>query len=303
MSRQQGPLLNTQIRLGYASSAEADPFVRELLVLLVGIEGTQNNVMALHAPMVTDLVAEGSLTWSQALFTGSRNTDPGSIPWFAFAADKNQKGSSDKSRGPMERQMELLCSGSFDIVAGSLDMERVRNNEKRAILEQYIERELLRFAEKIDKEVTNLQQTKYKKKLEGAKDVATTSGLHKTIRDEAKNKIASQARTGWETINGVVPKASSREPHAGYLIFQHAYMARQFALQQRFFTTMFPQVTVLDFSGPANFMEFAERLIERYLFQRFYGDRWRGMSANLDRGRDAVDTARHRNYIPDSKFL
>lgn len=64
-----------------------NPFIGELVILLVGIEGSQNNLAVLHAPMVTDLVCRKEINWNQALFCGKDK-----VPYFAMAAHKGAKG-------------------------------------------------------------------------------------------------------------------------------------------------------------------------------------------------------------------
>ena len=85
---------------------DGSDFVGELVILLVGIEGSQNNFTILHAPMVTDLVCKGKIQWDDALFKGHRL---GEIPYFAMAADKNQKG-----KFPMVRHSNVVKSGKIE---------------------------------------------------------------------------------------------------------------------------------------------------------------------------------------------
>jgi hypothetical protein len=74
------------------------PFIGELAILLVGVEGSQNNLAVLHAPMVTDLVCCNSISWNQAFYLG-----PNKIPYFAMAAHKGAKG--DK---PMAKHSDII---------------------------------------------------------------------------------------------------------------------------------------------------------------------------------------------------
>jgi hypothetical protein len=73
-------------------------FIGELIILLVGIEGSQNNLAVLHAPMVIDLVCSKKITWNQAFFLGSNK-----VPYFAMAAHKGAKGEK-----PMTKHSEII---------------------------------------------------------------------------------------------------------------------------------------------------------------------------------------------------
>jgi len=114
-----GAILRSQLRRVFSDMNSADPFLRELAILLVGIEGTQNNMMALHGPMVTDLVSQGEMQWGDALFTGERTPDLAHMPFFVYASDATQKGTDDsnKQKGPMVRQSELIKTGKIDAEA------------------------------------------------------------------------------------------------------------------------------------------------------------------------------------------
>jgi hypothetical protein len=79
-------------------TAVNNAFVGELAILLVGIEGSQNNLTVLHSPMVMDLVRDGKLTWRQAFFTGNED-----IPFFAMAAHHGAKGDN-----PMTKHSNLI---------------------------------------------------------------------------------------------------------------------------------------------------------------------------------------------------
>lgn len=79
-----------------------NPFFGELAILLVGIEGSQNNMTVLQAPMCLDLVANRHLTWAQVLFQRQ------DIPFFVMGADKNEKGLR-----PMVRHSQMLSNGAL----------------------------------------------------------------------------------------------------------------------------------------------------------------------------------------------
>lgn len=79
-----------------------NPFFGELAILLVGIEGSQNNMTVLQAPMCLDLVANGHLTWAQVLFQRQ------DIPFFVMGADKSEKGLR-----PMMRHSQMLSKGAL----------------------------------------------------------------------------------------------------------------------------------------------------------------------------------------------
>ena len=88
-------------------------FFGELAILLVGIEGSQNNFTVLHTPMIMDLVCAGTISWEQALFQRS------DIPYFVMAGDKSEKGP-----GPMVRHSEMIRKGQLskaEIHKGSVD--------------------------------------------------------------------------------------------------------------------------------------------------------------------------------------
>jgi hypothetical protein len=74
------------------------PFFGELAILLVGLEGTQNNLMVLNVPMVNDLVNAGALTWSGALFSDHKG-----LPALPFAGD-----GKSKPKNPMSLQAQLI---------------------------------------------------------------------------------------------------------------------------------------------------------------------------------------------------
>lgn len=81
----------------------------ELALLLVGIEGTQNNLSVLHAPMCADLVCLNQMTWGDFLcYPGHAD-----LPWFGMAADAVQKGSGKKGGPPLQRQSQVLKSLEF----------------------------------------------------------------------------------------------------------------------------------------------------------------------------------------------
>jgi hypothetical protein len=102
--------LRSEIDRVFRAPGSVSPLIGELAILLVGIEGSQNNLMVLHAPMVLDLVRSGQMTWDEALFLGERQPNLKSMPWFAFASDQSQKG----GKGVMERQAALLQNEAFD---------------------------------------------------------------------------------------------------------------------------------------------------------------------------------------------
>jgi len=77
-----------------------EAFFGELAILLVGIEGSQNNFTVLHAPMIMDLACTGVISWEQALFQRS------GIPYFVMAGDKSEKGAS-----PMVRHSQIIRYG------------------------------------------------------------------------------------------------------------------------------------------------------------------------------------------------
>lgn len=120
-----GAVLRRQVREVFSSMGSATPFLRELTLLLVGIEGSQNNLMALHAPMVMDLASQGAMTWADALFTGGRQPTLENMPFFAYASDANQKGTPKGmgSAGPMQRQSDILRSGRLDYDAFNSDWQ------------------------------------------------------------------------------------------------------------------------------------------------------------------------------------
>lgn len=145
----------------------ARPFIGELAILLIGIEGSQNNLMVLHAPMVLDLVSAGEITWSQALFTGQRKPTLDCMPWFAYASDQTQKGGP----GVMERQGLVLKSGFdqtlYDVAKSSKGKKKnLTDQEKRAqgydiFREVFMRREFLLQERWLRRFVPDLFRRKY----------------------------------------------------------------------------------------------------------------------------------------------
>ncbi|HEY0480571.1 MAG TPA: hypothetical protein VGD37_23805 [Kofleriaceae bacterium] len=102
--------------------AVRNAFFGELAILLVGIEGSQNNLTVMQAPMCMDLVACGQLTWAQVLF------ERRDIPFFVMGADKTEKGLQ-----PLVRHGQILKNQSS---------ERDRQDPSWSKFENFLQREL-----------------------------------------------------------------------------------------------------------------------------------------------------------------
>jgi hypothetical protein len=76
-------------------------FFGELALLLVSIEGTQNNMSVLQAPMLADLVAAGEISWANALWEKG-------VPLFPMAADAKDKGAE-----PLIRLSKVITKGEL----------------------------------------------------------------------------------------------------------------------------------------------------------------------------------------------
>lgn len=83
-------------------------FIGQLAILLVGVEGTQNNMMTLHAPMCSDLVLQGKITWQEVLLVTSSEGNR-MMPLFFMAPDAKDKGPS-----PMLRYSKVIVKGKFE---------------------------------------------------------------------------------------------------------------------------------------------------------------------------------------------
>ncbi|WP_223645810.1 hypothetical protein [Corallococcus sp. EGB] len=103
--------------------AVRNAFFGELGILLVGIEGSQNNMAVMQAPMVMDLISMGRMTWAQALF---QRLD---IPFFVMGADKTEKG-----KKPLERHSKVIQQIAFT--------EEERRDETFPKFENFLQREL-----------------------------------------------------------------------------------------------------------------------------------------------------------------
>ncbi|HEY4940832.1 MAG TPA: DUF4157 domain-containing protein [Rhizomicrobium sp.] len=296
LSQQSSAQLNTEVRRGYAAPSVASPFLRELLALLVGIEGTQNNVMALHAPMVTDLVAQGAIPWASALFTGQRQPRKEHIPYFAYAADKTQKGSSASSEGPMVRQSWLLQHGRFNEEHLRLDTlgdedylrqkalydhaEAGRKARRQARIDEALARDAEAIAAEIAGRLAGMPEGERNKVTKSGQNIAearVTAEVKRRYRDEAA--VAFDA--DYPQAPAPVPNPEL-ERAEGYKTFKNEYMQRQFDLQERFIREIFPQVATLRFLTREHFLQFCQKLFERYMLQRFHDDEWREQAAELD---------------------
>lgn len=102
--------------------AVRNAFFGELAILLVGIEGSQNNLTVMQAPMCMDLVACGQLTWAQVLF------ERRDIPFFVMGADKTEKGPQ-----PLVRHGQILNNQSPG---------RERQDPSWSKFENFLQREL-----------------------------------------------------------------------------------------------------------------------------------------------------------------
>jgi hypothetical protein len=264
--------INSQIRRGYARMEDADPFIRELLVLLVGVEGIQNNAMVMSAPMVTDLIAEDALSWAGALFSGDRTVALKNVPAFIFAADKGMKGSSGTSEGPMERQARLLQKRRFDMK----DYGQALKYKNKQAVSEGISEQLKQLATTISEEVKRRKGSSESVnrlaeiKLERAVQLEKMKDRDRSRLPTAEGMLESELK---KSVRGEYEGRVSRDINrtSGYDTFRDNYMKRQFEMQAIFMETVFPQINSLNFSSEENLLKFCERLMERYLLQRFFG--------------------------------
>ncbi|MEX6690323.1 DUF4157 domain-containing protein [Danxiaibacter flavus] len=342
-----GPLLRNQLRRVFADMSAADPFIRELAILLVGIEGSQNNMMALHGPMITDLVGEGAINWQQALFTGGRTPSLEQMPLFVYASDATQKGTDNsKSKGPMVRQSELMLSGKPNekeleqarkaskdkalrqedtdarntvVNASVAELKKTQETalsefiagQKRESAEQVriwkgkqeqwmrenvpaeqIEEQLKRaLTEKMDAE-----DLKIKRKIEQFQAEQEKARIRlSSTKTKEYNQSAEAAEIKKQLKMLDFKPSDEMSQSAGYDTFLEVYMQQQFNLMNMFINAFFPQVHYLDFGqgakGLANYVNFAQRLIEYYMLYRFYkeGDEAKSEQARFHINREKVE--------------
>ena len=281
-----GPIMSRGMRQVFQHMGSGDPFLRELAVLLIGIEGTQNNMMMMHGPMVMDLASQGSITWNQGLFTGERRPTLESMPYFVYASDATQKGTDKGSAGPMERQTDLLRTGRFnltDLTTERTIRERIAlaqnsQQERRARDEQVAK--LLKAQVELAKQSLSTRMNEELSRV-GPDDRQGQIAIRQRYAEMAKQRGQEMAQKAISDL-GPMPDlieftpSTSDKRSMGYQTFQTVYMEQQFRLMRLFINTFFPQVHSLNFGrreagGVENFLTFMQRLMEHYMIYRFLG--------------------------------